>query len=120
MNAVFDTNIVIDALNGLAKADAEYNRYERVFISRITWMEILVGAEGDDSELRDFLESRFDIVSLDLNVAESAVQLRRHYRIKLPDAIIWATAKVNDAILVTRNTRDFDPKWEGIREPYRV
>ena len=36
MNAVFDTNIVIDALNGLAQANAEYDRYERVFISRIT------------------------------------------------------------------------------------
>jgi predicted nucleic acid-binding protein len=120
VKAVFDTNIVIDALNGLAKADAEYSRYERVLISRITWMEILVGAEGDDSELRDFLESRFEIVPIDLNVAESAVQLRRGYRIKLPDAIIWATAKVNDAILVTRNVKDFDSKWEGVREPYRV
>ena len=44
MIAVFDTNIIIDALNGVAAADAEYSRYERVLISRITWMEVLVGA----------------------------------------------------------------------------
>ena len=43
MNAVFDTNIVIDALNGVSEADDEYARYERVLISRITWMEVLVG-----------------------------------------------------------------------------
>ena len=39
MIAVFDTNIVIDALNGVDEADVEYNRYERVMISLITWME---------------------------------------------------------------------------------
>jgi len=32
MIAVFDTNIVIDALNGVAEADTEYGRYERVLI----------------------------------------------------------------------------------------
>lgn len=120
MNAVFDTNIVIDALNGLAQANAEYERYERVFISRITWMEILIGATGDDAELRDFLESLFEIVSIDVTVSEIAVQLRRKYRMKLPDAIIWATAKATDSVLVTRNTKDFDPNWEGIYLPYQV
>lgn len=120
MNAVFDTNIVIDALNGLAQANAEYERYERVFISRITWMELLIGAMGDETELRDFLESRFEIVSIDVSVSEIAVQLRRKYRMKLPDAIIWATAKTTNSVLVTRNTKDFDPKWEGIRLPYQV
>jgi predicted nucleic acid-binding protein len=120
MLAVLDTNIVIDALNGVAEADIEYSRYERVLISRITWMEVLVGAEGDDSELRDFLETHFEIIPLDLAVAETAVQLRRAYHIRLPDAIIWATAKVNEALLVTRNTKDFNPQWEGIHLPYTL
>ena len=44
MKAVFDTNLVIDALNGVAAADTEYKRYSEVLISRITWMEVLVGA----------------------------------------------------------------------------
>ena len=39
MEAVFDANIVIDALKGVDEADIEYNRYERVMISLITWME---------------------------------------------------------------------------------
>jgi predicted nucleic acid-binding protein len=118
--AVFDTNIIIDSLNGVAEADAEYARYERVLISRITWMEVLIGAEGDDAELRDFLESHFEIIPLDLAVAETATQLRRTHRIRLPDAIIWATAQVSNAVLVTRNTRDFNPEWSGIRLPYSL
>ena len=120
MIAIFDTNIVIDALNGVAEADTEYSRYERVLISRITWMEVLIGAEGDDSELRDFLESHFEIIPLDVAVAETAIRLRREHHLRLPDAIIWATARVNDAVLVTRNTKDFNPDWDGIRSPYAL
>lgn len=120
MIAVFDTNIVIDALNGATEADVEYSRYERVLISRITWMEVLIGADGDDAELRDFLETHFEIISLDVAVAETAIQLRREHRLRLPDAIIWATARVHDAFLVTRNTKDFKPEWDGIRLPYSL
>lgn len=120
MIAVFDTNIVIDALNGVTEADAEYKRYERVLISRITWMEVLVGEKGDDTQLRDFLETCFEITPLDLAVAETAVQLRRAHHIRLPDAIIWATAEVHQAVLVTRNTKDFNPDWDGIHLPYSV
>ena len=120
MIAVFDTNIVIDALNGLSEADAEYGRYERVLISRITWMEVLVGAQDDDVQLRDFLGTRFEIIPLDLAVAETAVRLRRTHHIRLPDAIVWATAQTKNAVLVSRNTKDFNPDWDGIRVPYGV
>jgi predicted nucleic acid-binding protein len=118
VNAVFDTNIVIDALNGIAAADAEYSQYDRVSISRITWMEVLVGVQDDNDQVRDFLETQFDILPLDLTVAERAVQLRRTYRFRLPDAIIWATAQANGAVLVTRNVNDIHADWDGIRVPY--
>jgi predicted nucleic acid-binding protein len=120
VNAVFDTNIVIDALNGVPEADAEFGRYERVFISRVTWLEVLVGAQDDDAQLSDFMETHFEIVTLDLAVAETAVQLRRSNHLRLPDAIIWATAQTQKAVLVTRNTKDFNPEWEGIRVPYKI
>jgi predicted nucleic acid-binding protein len=120
MIAVFDTNILIDSLNGVADADEEYKRYDKVLISRITWMELLVGEKGDDSQLRDYLETHFEIVPVELPIAETAVQLRRAHGIRLPDAIIWATAKVYEAVLVTRNTKDFNPKFDGIRVPYEI
>jgi predicted nucleic acid-binding protein len=52
--------------------------------------------------------------------AESAVQIRREHAIRLPDAIIWATARVNDLLLVSRNTKDFDSDLDGIRLPYTI
>jgi len=118
--AVFDTNIVIDALNGLAEAKAEFERYERVAISRITWIEVLVGTKDDDKIVREYLEAKFDVVAMSLDLAEKTIELRRSHRMRLPDAIIWATATTRNAILVTRNTKDFKADWEGIRIPYTM
>jgi hypothetical protein len=83
-------------------------------------MEVMVGAEGDEDELRDFLEAHFEVMPLDTATAENAVQLRRQYRLKLPDAIVWGTAKAHSAVLVTRNTKDFHPDWEGVHIPYKL
>jgi predicted nucleic acid-binding protein len=118
--AVFDTNIVIDALNGVEAADAEYGRYDRVLISIITWIEVMVGATDDEQAVRDFLGSRFEVAPLNGSVAETAVTVRRSRRLRLPDAIILATALIHNAELVTRNTKDFDPVWGGIRLPYAI
>ena len=41
-------------------------------------------------------------------------------KIKLPDAIVWATALVNKRLLVTRNTKDFSADEPGTRVPYQV
>lgn len=120
MIAVFDTNIVIDALNGVPAANVEYKLYTRVLISRITWMEVLVGEKGDDTSLRNFLQTKFEIIALDDAISESAVHIRRSCKIKLPDAIILATARVKQAKLVTRNTKDFDPSWPDVHVPYTL
>ena len=118
--AVFDTNIVIDALNGVEVADAEYGRYDRVLISVITWIEAMVGATDDEEAVRDFLSSRFEVAPLDESVAAATIIIRRSRRLRLPDAIIFATAQVYHAVLVTRNTKDFDPAWGDIRVPYAI
>jgi predicted nucleic acid-binding protein len=83
-------------------------------------MEVMVGATEDvEDTTRSFLNS-FDIIALDGGIPERAVSLRRSHHIKLPDAIIWATAKVHAMLLVTRNTRDFAVGDPGIRMPYRL
>jgi predicted nucleic acid-binding protein len=56
---------------------------------------------------------------LSIGIAEQAVALRRDRRVKLPDAVIWATARSMGALLVTRNTKDFPADDPGVRVPYR-
>ena len=121
MKVVFDTNILVDYLNGIPAARNELEQYEEVGISMVTWMEVLAGTEdaAEETITRDFL-SQFKIQPLDKTVAERAIKIRRQHKLKLPDAIIWATAMELGQVLVTRNTRDFPKTNPGIRVPYRV
>ncbi len=120
MKALFDSNILIDYLNGIAAAKKEFQLYEARSISVVTWMEVMVGGEIENDEVtRGFLAS-FDIIPVSESIAERAVQLRRARRMKLPDAIILASAVENGLLFVTRNTKDFDQRLPGIRVPYNL
>jgi predicted nucleic acid-binding protein len=118
---LFDTNVLIDYLNGIEAAKTELARYERPAISVISWIEVLVGAKAaTESETRKFL-SGFERLELTEAIADRAVALRRaRKRLRIPDAIILATARVESLLLVTRNSKDFPADEPGIRVPYRV
>lgn len=89
-------------------------------ISIVTCMEVMCGADlGVVDTTRAFL-SRFTVIPIEPAIAERAVDLRRTRNLKLPDAIIWATALEGGLLLVTRNTKDFDGKHPSVRCPYRV
>ncbi|MGH9321367.1 MAG: type II toxin-antitoxin system VapC family toxin [Vicinamibacteria bacterium] len=119
MRALFDTNILVDYLNGIAKARSEIEIFPERAISVISWAETMVGARGQEEEgtIQGFLAD-FSVVEVDLEIAREAVSLRRGRRLRLPDALIWATARLQGAVLVTRNTKDFPKKDPGIRVPY--
>jgi predicted nucleic acid-binding protein len=119
MSAFFDTNIVIDLLAGHSPALAEAALHREVAISRITWMEVLIGAPdtATQSTWESFL-TQFELVEMDEDVCREAIRLRRLLRLKLPDALILASAQAYGADLVTRNTKDFKPGAPGIRVPY--
>lgn len=118
--AVFDANIIIDHLKGLPHATAELARYDSRFISIVTWVEVLAGARAEDEDDTRAVLSVFSIVPLDDEVAARAVYLRRQHRIKLPDAIIWASAQITRQLLVMRDAKDFPRDDPGIRIPYKI
>jgi len=98
----------------------ELDRFPDKAISLITWMEVMVGAnQQTESVLRGFLN---DLICLPINniVGEATVALRRNYKIKLPDAIVWATAQQHNRILVTRNIKDFTANEPSIVIPYSL
>ena len=121
MRALIDTNILIDYLGGIDAARKELSRHDDPAISAITWMEVMVGAEDDReaTHLRWFL-SGFTRVPIDDEVSELAVTIRRELRIRLPDAIIRASARRIGGVLVTRNTKDFPADDPGVRVPYSI
>ena len=121
MRAVFDTNIVIDYLKGLREAAQEIERFDQRFISIITYIEVLVGIEDTETidSVKSFL-STFDIVMVGQKIADMAIVTRQKYRLKIPDAIILATANSLSALLVTRNSKDFSQNISSIRIPYKL
>lgn len=121
VRAILDTCILVDYLRGVSRAREELARHRDGRISLITWMEVMVGARNEEEEdlLRTFL-GRFDVEPVTPAVAEEAVLLRRGSGLRLPDAIIWATARTAGGLLVTRNTRDFPSDDPGVRVPYRI
>lgn len=120
VNALFDTNILIDYLNAVPEAKAEFDRFPNKAISVITWMEVMVGATSKTAGATKAFLSGFVIFPITEEVAQRAVEIRQAQRIKLPDAIVWATARVNNRLLVTRNTKDFSANEPGVRVPYHL
>lgn len=119
VKALFDTNILIDQLRGIQAASDELDRYNEVAVSRIVWIEFLVGAKTPELEIRiKRLLDRFALLEIDTSVAKEAILIRQRTRLKLPDAIILATARVHGLLLVTRNSRDFPRGEPDIRIPY--
>ncbi len=118
-DAVFDTNILIDYLIGREDAQQEIDRYPRRAISIITWMELQVGSKTDgEADVIDMFLREFRVLDITRQVARRAIDIRRRTRVRLPDAIIWATAQLESAVLVTRNTKDFPADDPGVRIPY--
>lgn len=119
--AVFDTNILIDLFSGHQQAAKVMEQYPiNRGISLMTWIEVMVGAKkhGQEMRTREVLEA-FDVLPISAAVAERSVMMRQQHGMKLPDAIILATAQVNSRLLVTRNSKDF-AGISGVTIPYNL
>ena len=119
----FDSNILIDALLGYDVARAEIaaaaDKGNRVWISRMVWVEVLSKGTTPQIKRATTFLAGFGMDEVDAEIAERAASLRRDRpRLKSPDAIILATAQLRGRILVTRNTKDFPAGMPGIRVPY--
>jgi predicted nucleic acid-binding protein len=124
MNMLVDSNVIIDYVSNripeksAKQLDIYFN--SNFSVSIISKIEVL-GFNTQEFELEQ-LESFIQlssIVYIDEAVADKTIEIRRMKRIKLPDAIIAATALVQNCILLSHNTTDFN-KIEGLQvlDPY--
>lgn len=107
--AVFDTNILIDLFNNRVEAADTIDRTAlHRAISLITWMGVMVGARRHGYEAKTAaMMGAFEIIDVSRDIAERSVVLREKHGMKLPDAIILATAQSRNCPLMSRNTKDF-------------
>jgi predicted nucleic acid-binding protein len=106
LEAVFDTNILVDYLMGHDEAQQEFDRYTRRGISVVTWMELQNGARSEaETDAIDLFLRDFRVIEVSRQIARRAIALRGRTRVSWPDAIIWATAELESARLVTSNKK---------------
>ena len=117
-----DTNILIYLSKGLLDESVLFTKYDELLISRITHMEVLGFSFQNEEELVKKLVNQFGVLEINSQVGDVVIEIRKKKKIKLPDAIIYATAKVNKCALITANTKDFNKVKKGVKlfDPMQV
>jgi hypothetical protein len=114
MRWLLDSNVLIDALAGLPHGvrvlrEARQRPEVEIIYSAITRIEVLGFpnlSEQEEAAVRSLL-NEFEEVSISNAVIERTIQIRKSVRIKVPDALIAASADTAQSTLVTRNAADF-------------
>ena len=120
MNVLIDSNIIIDFFANNPKAVAEITKYKNVYISVISYIEVMTGLDENESILAQDFFDHVKILWIDQFVAKEAIKLRAQNKIKLPDAIILATAIVKDLTLITRDEGVGLKNNPIVKHPYKI
>lgn len=108
-DVLVDTDVFVDHLRGATELKAGSHR---LHYSVVTRAELFAGTTGTDV-VRRLLDPLRE-VPVDRGIAERAGRVRRETGIRLPDALIAATALERRLQLATRNLRDVE-RVRGVR-----
>jgi predicted nucleic acid-binding protein len=120
---LIDTNAILDFMGGKLplKSKVLMSKIidDQINLSAINKIELL-GFSNVEQVIID-LVSFAVIYHIDDEIIDKTIELRKKYKIKLPDAIIAATTIVNDFTLISHNFRDFQKISElHFIDPYLV
>jgi predicted nucleic acid-binding protein len=109
--ALLDTNVIILLSKQGIDVDSLLASYDEFYVSIITYMETY-GYEFKNSDEKDIIDAFFELVEVvDVNqsIAQNVIVYKtaKKRKIKLPDAIILATAKYLGADLLSDDWDDF-------------
>ncbi len=108
-NALLDSNVFIYISQKQLDFEKLLAHYDNFYTSVISKMEVL-GYNFDSQQEKEIVENLFkeiEILNLDEDIVNNVIETRKKRKIKLPDAIVYATASTNDIDLITRNVDDF-------------
>jgi predicted nucleic acid-binding protein len=116
---VLDTSIIINFLDDIAGVPDLYIliKEQDCFVSIITRMELLKYpeiTEEEETRINSFL-SGVVVIPIDNGIEQETIRISRNTKLKLPDAIIAATAITIDAELVTTDSHFFDCQYPALR-----
>jgi predicted nucleic acid-binding protein len=108
---LLDTNTILYLLGG--KLSPQSLPDGKLFISFINELELLSYpnfSKNEEIKIKEFIDD-IDVYNLTDEIKSDTIRLRKKYNIKLPDAIVCATALFQSAALIT-----FDESLYKIKE----
>ena len=101
---ILDTNVILYFLGGRLANPFPVGAYAISVISELELLAYPGLVPSEEQRIRDFLAD-VPISDLTQSVKHHAVSLRNRFGLKLPDAIVAATALALDAVLLTNDQR---------------
>lgn len=124
---LFDSNILIDNLEGHGAAVIELMNYRDAVISSISWVEIACKMDHTARQhFKTFLAGvGIGVVHPDDDIMERAAVIRGSSlkappKLPLLDCLIRATAEAHGRLVITRNPADFGGEGPMVRVPYEI
>ncbi|MFN0278176.1 MAG: PIN domain-containing protein [Pyrinomonadaceae bacterium] len=108
---LLDSDVIILASKREIDVERLLTTYDKLYVSVISYMEVygFVFEDGEEKHLVDKLFTDIEIVYADKSIADIAIIYRKNSakKIKLPDAVILATARYLETGFLTNNLSDF-------------
>ena len=119
---LLDTDVVVDFLRGHNRAVAYLNNHlNEIILSSIVVAELYAGIRDDEQERLDEFVSLFPVLPITPEIAKAGGLLKHDYHrshgVGLADALMAATAIINNAELKTLNRKHY-PMLNGLKLPY--
>ena len=123
---LIDSNIIIDYFSGLLPDTGQ--RLINSIVDKIPSISVITKIEVLGFNMAELHERLFidfvndsNVIELTDEIVNETIAIRKQHKIKLPDAIIAATAIAGQLILITRNVADFKKlKILGLIDPYII
>ena len=107
---LIDTNVIIDfQMNSIPENGMSFLTKvidEDFTISFVSYIEFL-GYKNASKTSEEFM-SLANVIQINASIINTCISIRKAHKIKLPDAIIAATAIANKLTLITCNAKDFE------------
>jgi predicted nucleic acid-binding protein len=102
LSFVLDSNMVIYEVDGRLATPLGSGTFKVSVISKIELLSYPQMTSAQESAIAAVLNT-VDVVELDSQIVDEAIRLRKSHRLRLPDAVIAATAIVEGAELLTHD-----------------
>jgi predicted nucleic acid-binding protein len=116
---ILDSTVVINHLNKKIDVDAFFSAVPEFewYVSIVTEIEALSkpGMTTDEEHEAMAFLARFVALDIDQKIKKETIDIRRATKLRLPDAVIAATAVILDATCLSNDTHLLNLVWPGYR-----